>query len=40
MGFPKEFTDFIQDKFGLEWIDYNDQQCYDEWCEMKKMKHS
>lgn len=34
MEFPKEFIDFICDLFGLEWVDYCNQQCYDEYCEL------
>lgn len=32
--FPKAFRDYIQDVFGLEWVDYNNRQCYLEWCAM------
>ena len=32
--FPKAFTDYIQDVFGLEWVDYNNRLCYEEWCTM------
>ena len=26
--YPKEFTDYLCDRFGLEWLDYCDEQCY------------
>lgn len=35
MEFPEVFIDFIQDTFGLEWVDYCNQQCYDEFCKLK-----
>ena len=30
--YPKEFTDYLCERFGLEWLDYVNKECYGEWC--------
>lgn len=34
--YPKEFTDYLCEKFGLEWLDYVNEQCYEEYCDAKR----
>ena len=36
MDYPQAFIDYLCDKFGLEWLDYADDMCYQEWCELQK----
>lgn len=32
--FPKEFIDYVQEKYGLECVDYQNEQCFREWCQV------
>lgn len=36
MEYPKEFIDYTREMFGLECVDYQNDQCYQEWLTMKK----
>ena len=33
--YPQEFIDYLCDMFGLEWLDYCDEQNFAQWCELK-----
>ena len=33
--YPKEFTDYLCEQFGLEWLDYVNDECYNEWSAAK-----
>ena len=30
---PEEFREYVCNRFGLEWLDYYNEECYDEWQE-------
>lgn len=32
--YPKEFIDYVQNEYGLECVDYQNEQCFKEWCRM------
>ena len=34
MEFPQEFIDYVQNEYGLECVDFQNEQCYQEWCEV------
>lgn len=33
---PQEFIDYLCNEFGLEWLDYADEQNYNEWLKTKE----
>ena len=33
-NYPKEFIDYVQNEYGLECVDYQNEQCFREWCRM------